>query len=134
MKNKTIFIFSLIGFLFSGYMTFSDVILGYCPMKEGCPLIFGYPACIYGFVIFTALLITSIMLLKKDEKKSKKIKQLIFWISLAGVLFALYSSILEIFFTKCIGKCEYTLILPTCIYGFIMYLVVFAKSAFELKK
>jgi len=130
MHKKIIFIFSLIGFLFSGYMTFSDIVLGYCPMKEGCPLIFGYPACLYGFALFLMLLITSIFLLNKESKRHI---QIIFWISLVGVLFAAYSSVIEIFFTKCIGKCEYTMILPTCIYGLIMYLVIFIKSAFEMK-
>ncbi len=127
--KKLIFIFSLIGFLFSGYMSFTDIILGYCPMKEGCPLILGYPACIYGFALFSILLITSIFLLNKESKKFRKI---IFWTSLAGVLFAVYSSILEIFFMKCPG-CKYSLLLPACVYGLVMYLVIFIASIFGLK-
>jgi len=127
---KIIFIFSLIGFLFSGYLTFIKLFTGSCPLTEGCPIFLGYPACYYGFVLFLILLILSIMLMK-NEKSVKKI----YYVSLIGILFALYSSVKELLYPSCLnGICNYSLLLPTCVYGFFMYLIIFINSRIYIKK
>ena len=129
---KIIFIFSLIGILFSGYLSFFELFSNTCPLKEGCPYFLGYPACYYGFVLFLILFITSLMLLFKNiNNKSMKI---IFYISLLGIIFSAYTSIKEIIYPSCLnGVCNYSLLMPTCVYGLIMYIIIFVSSILALK-
>ena len=123
----TIFIFSILGTLFAGYLTFTKLILGVCPLKEPCPFILGEPACVYGLVLYVILLVTSSILLCKKERDRIR-EYAIFWVSIAGILFALYSTYLEIFTIRCPGGCSYSLLLPTCIYGLTMFLLIFIFS------
>jgi len=60
----------------------------------------------------------------------------VFWISLAGMLFSGYLSYTEIFQQFCAvgGSCSTKILtLPSCVYGFVMYLVVFLISIFGLR-
>jgi len=132
----TIFVFAIAGFLFAGYLTFTKLLLGYCPLKEPCPVIFGQPACVYGLVLFTIILLSTIFLLfcKKSFVHSHNfLKEIVFWVSFFGILFALYSTYLELFAVKCPGGCQYSLLIPTCIYGLIFYMFIFIFST-KLKK
>jgi uncharacterized membrane protein len=129
---KTIFIFSLIGVLFSGYLSFTKLFLGSCPLTEGCPTFLGYPACYFGFVFFLALLIFSIISFKNPSNKNLKI---IYYISLLAIIFATYSTIKELLYPSCLnGICNYSLLLPTCVYGLIMYIIIFTSSFLALRK
>lgn len=129
---KTIFIFSLIGLLFSGYLSFTKLFFGSCPLKEGCPLFLSYPACYFGFIFFLILFILSILLLKTQSKNRIKT---VFYVSLLAIIFALYSTIKEYLLPSCLnGVCDYSLLLPTCVYGLIMYIVIFIMSLLALKK
>ena len=136
-KNVLVmFLFALFGTLFAGYLTFKKYFSDTCPLTEGCTYLFGYPSCIYGFILFFILLIFSgLLLLKSMEKKSSSLIKAIFYVSLAGVIFAFYSSIKEVFFPNCpLGKCTYTLLVPTCIYGLVFFLVIFAIAVKEKNK
>src|SRR3989344_1562025 len=129
---KSIFIFSLIGVLFSGYLSFTKLFLGSCPLKEGCPLFLSYPACYFGFMFFLILLILSIILFKSVTKNKLKT---VFYISLLAIIFALYSAIKEYIVPSCLdGVCDYSLLLPTCVYGLIMYIIVFIMATLALKE
>jgi uncharacterized membrane protein len=126
-------LFSLIGTLFSGYLTFAKMVMGSCPLAESCIYLFGYPTCVYGFVMFLIMLISSLCLMKKKYKEETMMK-IVSYVSLIGVLFSLYFAVQEIFFPTCPGGvCSYGLLLPTCVYGFIFYIVVFSVS-YKLKK
>jgi hypothetical protein len=62
----------------------------------------------------------------------KKALNIIFWISLVGLLFSGYLSITELG-TLSAGTCsavgcQAILGLPTCLYGFMMYLIIFIIS------
>ena len=59
----------------------------------------------------------------------------IFWISLAGMLFSGYLSYTEIFQQTCaIGTCSAKVFtIPSCVYGFVVYLAVFVVSIIGLK-
>ena len=135
MKNsyvKAILIFSLIGVLFSGYLSFTKLVLGSCPLREGCPYFLGYPACVYGLVLFLILFITVISLMKNYAREKLKI---LVYVSLIGAIFSTYTSIRELIFPSCLdGICKYSLLLPTCVYGLIMYLVIFIISLKLYKK
>ena len=52
-----------------------------------------------------------------------------------AIIFALYSTIKEYIVPSCLnGLCDYSLLLPTCVYGLAMYIVIFIMSILALKK
>lgn len=67
-------------------------------------------------------------------KKQTALK-ILFWISLAGVLFSGYLSYTEIFQQSCaIGSCSAKVFtLPSCVYGLVMYLAGLIVSIIGLK-
>ena len=64
MKNKTtlivILVISIAGLLFSGYLSFSEIFSGKCPVG-GCSSIFGIPVCLIGFVMYLIVFIFSLI-------------------------------------------------------------------------
>ncbi len=137
MKNKNliaIFGFSVIGVLFSGTLTLKTLFSGTCPLTESCPYLLGYPVCVYGLIMYLALLgMSSFLLFGKHERMN--MKKGIVYVSLVGIIFSLYYTLQELFFGSCPpGGCEYSLLLPTCVYGLLMYLIVFGNAIYLLKK
>ena len=72
--------------------------------------------------------------------KPEKALQIIFILSIAGLLFSGYLSYQELFKEGCSVSpfpisCGSTTIadLPACVYGFLMYMVIFAASGLGLK-
>lgn len=129
------FIFSLIGVLFAGYLSYGKLISGTCPISEGCAILFGLPVCIYGLVMFAALFVLSgLMLFKKtSEKGVKRLTNGLLIVSVLGILFSLYYTIIELFFIECLGGiCKYSLLLPSCTYGLVMYLVILVNTWFNV--
>jgi hypothetical protein len=110
MRKLTALI-SLVGTLFSGYLTASYFINQSCSL--GCSFLFGYPTCMYGFVLFALLLLFSLI----DHEQSRPI---LLTISIMGVLFSLWFAIKEL------GVCIacYPLGLPNCVYGLVLYAIV----------
>ena len=64
MQKKTslivILIISIAGILFSGYLSISELVSGSCPLG-GCSGIMGIPTCVYGLIMYLAVLIISII-------------------------------------------------------------------------
>jgi len=57
---------------------------------------------------------------------SKRALNIILWLSVAGMLFSGYLSLTELTANTCaLGGCQALAGIPTCIYGFVMYLAVF---------
>lgn len=120
MKYKSLLVLiSLIGSLFSGYLTYTKLFLGFCPINEGCANLWGYPVCVYGFILFFILLLSSIAFYYKDDLFNKF---LILKISFIGILFSLYYAIIELFFTQ---NTRFSLGMPTCVYGLFMFTAIF---------
>jgi hypothetical protein len=68
--------------------------------------------------------------------KTKKLAlKIIMWISVAGMAFSGYLSYTELFQKVCAlgGGCTSIIGLPSCVYGFVMYAIVFVISLFGLK-
>lgn len=62
--------------------------------------------------------------------------KILFWITLAGVLFSGYLSYAEIFQQVCAlgGSCSTKIFtLPSCVYGFVMYLIGLIISIIGLR-
>lgn len=70
---KIILIISIVGLLFSGYLSFQELFVKGC-LEEGCTVfnsqtILDLPVCIYGFIMYLLVFIFSILgLVKKTEK------------------------------------------------------------------
>ena len=61
--RRAAFILSLLGVLFSGYLSGIKFFTSTCAFNESCPIFLGLPACYFGFALFLILFITSLMLL-----------------------------------------------------------------------
>jgi len=124
---------SVAGLLFSGYLSsirfFSDT----CAFNEPCPYFLGSPACYFGFVMF--LIMTSAMiahfagtacLRATHRQTSERVLRAMLTVSGAGILFAGYFTLRELPRLFSEGISSYMLGLPTCAYGLIVYLAIFA--------
>ena len=128
-------IFSLAGTIFAGYYSLARLFSETCPFNESCPFVLGYPACYFGAIIFLALLVLSILIAFGKAKKKEGLLTATFWVSIAGVIYSFYLSIIDLFFTTCLGgTCTYTLLLPTCVYGLIFYAGILVFTIFSMKK
>ena len=121
-KLAWIFTFSLIGTLFSGTLTYQKLFSGSCPLTEGCSYFLGYPTCYYGFGFFLALLILSFLIWK--NKKTNLMKPTLY-VSIASIIFSGIFSVKDLLYPNCpAGQCVYSLGIPSCIYGFFMFLII----------
>ena len=131
---KIIFIFALIGVLFSGYLSLAKIITTKCTTKEGCVYFFGFPTCFYGFAMFLALFILSALVFFKKTKTPEKLMKGVLGVSIIGIIFSGYFIIQELFINPICPPEGCTLILPTCVYGFFVYLIIFICSYLFIKK
>jgi uncharacterized membrane protein len=56
---RTILIIAIAGMLFSGYLSYGELFGKSCPVG-GCSSLLGVPVCLYGFTMYTIVLIISI--------------------------------------------------------------------------
>lgn len=123
---------SIAGILFAGYLTINKLVLGVCSFGESCPFLMGYPVCIYGLIIFTTIFITtsSLILTKNDAIANRAF----LYASTLGVVFSGYYALQEVFNPICGNNCVYQMGLPTCVYGFIVFVAVFVCMMHYRKK
>jgi uncharacterized membrane protein len=67
---KAILGLSIIGMLFSGYLSYSELFTGTCAIG-GCSVVANIPACVYGFVMYLLVFALSLLGLMDKSKKSK---------------------------------------------------------------
>jgi len=123
-RNRNfIFLLSLGGLLFSGYLSGQKFFNNVCALNE-CPYFLGYPACYYGFAMFLTLFISSALLVFA-QKHTLRIIQLV---SAMGIMFSGYFTVLEL--PKLFGQgfAAYVLGLPSCAYGLLFYISIFTLS------
>lgn len=119
-------VFAAAGATLSGYLSYVNIWGTGCEKTfiscsggaSGPVEIFGVPNCVYGFFMFLAVFILSIIATLKDIQK---IRTVIFWLGVVGTLFALGLSIYEIFWLDATS-------LPACVYGFIFYVLILVLS------
>jgi len=113
----------LIGIGFSGFLTAGDL-YGSCPLEGGCTAFFGYPACMYGLLMYLLLFI--FFVLTWGNKIAEKIGQkVIAIISVIGMIFAASLTYQEYLFGEP---------LSVCAAGFVMYLLIFLLTLAWWKK
>lgn len=74
MKTKSylviIFIISIAGILFSGYLSYTELFAGYCGAAKigmgNCTNVFQIPACVYGFFMYAVIFIISLVGILKN--------------------------------------------------------------------
>jgi len=131
---RIMFVLAVMGFLFAGYLSASRLIAKSCPLHE-CAIFLGLPTCVYGFSLFTLLLIFSAIgsFCKKARPICMTRANLV--VSLIGILFAGYFTIKEIFFSGCtLWDCKYALGLPSCSYGLVFFIAIFVLSTMSLSR
>jgi uncharacterized membrane protein len=67
MALKVIFGISVAGILFSGYLSYGELVEKVCPLGGGCSSILGLPTCVYGFVMYLAVFVVSLMGLRSKK-------------------------------------------------------------------
>jgi len=63
---KIILVISIAGLLFSGYLSYTELIVGACGIG-GCSNMFGLPVCVYGFGMYLLVFIVSILGITKES-------------------------------------------------------------------
>lgn len=123
MKKNFLFLFSLGGLLFSGYLSYQKFVYDVCALNE-CPRFLGYPACYYGFFMYLTLFVGAFLHVFLQKQTLKVIQS----VSALGILFSGYFTALETptLFAK--GLSAYVMGLPSCAYGLIFYVAIFSLS------
>jgi hypothetical protein len=126
-KIVALFILSLAGLLFSGYLSGVKFFTETCAFSEPCPYFLGLPACYFGFGMFLLITIfSSLLFFSKINKKTGL--DGVSMVSFLGILFAGYFTIKEIPILFNEGLSAYILGLPTCALGFLFFCLIFGIS------
>lgn len=125
--HKALLYLALAGFAFSGYLSGVKLFSGHCAFNEGCPFFLGYPACYFGFGMFTLISLFAGLLVFKKWDAQQNLNSLLF-VAVLGILFAGYFTFRElpILFSEGLGA--YLLGLPTCALGLIFYVIIAAVA------
>lgn len=127
--NKIIFFVSLVGLLFSGYLSTVKLFTSACAFNETCPYFLGYPTCFYGFLMFLITFATSVLGISARARK-ERVVIIHGVVSILGIMFASYFIVHDA--SPATGN--YALGVPTCVYGFIFYIVIFLFSLKQFAK
>lgn len=117
---------ALAGTLFAGYLSYNKFFAKTCVLTEGCSYLFGIPTCFYGFTLFFLIFILSFSSVMTGIKFGKAIR----FISILGILFSGSFTIYELFFApiNILNGASYSLLLPSCAYGLVFFLVIWILS------
>jgi len=123
-----VLLFALAGTIFSGYLTYYNYWGGGCENAlitcgtgPNAVLIFGQPSCVYGFFMFLAVAV--IVSLGWMKQNIHPFASTIFWLSIAGTLFAGGLTVYELVWLKT-GVYG----IPACAYGLLFYLGIFVSA------
>lgn len=123
--------FAALGVLLSGYLSYRNYFTSGCSQDLVSQFvtcggvkafkIFNQPTCVYGFTMFLAVFITSLIGLYKPASKNIMLAQTIFGI--AGTAFSGFLVVYEIFYLK------FPLTpIPACVFGLVFYVSILVTS------
>lgn len=118
---------SLAGTAFAGYLSGVKLFSGTCAFNEPCPYFLGYPACWYGLAMYLVMLGAAAAALLGWIPAIKAIRTNTA-VSAVGIVFAGYFVLIEVMNWLAAGPQRYGLILPTCAYGLVFYIIICALS------
>jgi len=112
-----------LGAAYSFMLFFSRLTQETCTIGSVCPMLFGQPVCLYGFIGFSAVIgLLFGMWRCAEEGMRMRLSQVLFWLTLFGMLFALFYLIQELFIEECPGgACRFSLGYPSCLSGFLLF-------------
>ena len=119
------------GLLFSGYLSSVKFFSGYCALAQPCPYFLGYPACYYGFVMFVVVTALAWIYARRLLDDAVVLKWIV-WLSGIGVLFAGYFVYNELPVIMSAIKALSIKDMPSCVYGFIFYVLIFVVGMREM--
>ncbi|MDD5437572.1 MAG: hypothetical protein PHC70_00275 [Patescibacteria group bacterium] len=67
LSLKIVLALSVAGMLFSGYLSYGELIRQACPLAGACTVVGGVPACVYGFIMYLAVFVITILGLKSKK-------------------------------------------------------------------
>jgi len=114
----------MFGMGFSGYLTAGVLAENSCPLNGGCTRVLGLPSCLYGFTMYTIMLII-VLLTSAGHVAFATGRKLVLLVSLIGMMFA--GSLLV---TEFLNHSPLTI----CAAGFAMFTLTFLIGAFIWKK
>lgn len=141
MKRSTsyglILFFSTLGVLLSGYLSYKKLFAaagcseGFLSQFVNCgakPVyILNVPSCVYGFFMFATVAVLALIGFSKLNNRGLLKAEML--LGVIGTLFAAGLSIYELW----IIKVQFS-VLPSCVYGFFLYLGVLIVSTFALRQ
>lgn len=119
----TVFILGLCGFLFSGYLSSVKFFSETCAFSQECPYFLGFPACYFGFAMYTVIVLFA-GLHVFHLYDGKKANLAVLTVSFLGIIFAGYYTLLEVPKLFAEGIVAYLSVLPTCAIGLIFYVTI----------
>lgn len=125
--EKWVLALGIAGFAFSGYLSAVKFFSNTCAFGESCPYFLGFPACYFGFVMFTVITLAALFRVLQKGRSSDN-NQIILLTSILGILFAGYFTVRELPILLSKGLTAYMLGLPTCAMGLIFYIIIFMLS------
>lgn len=60
LSLKIILVISILGMLFSGYLSFGELVMKACPIG-GCSALLGVPTCVFGLIMYIAIFVVSLI-------------------------------------------------------------------------
>jgi len=58
---------SLAGMIFSGYLSYEEIVCRTCPLGDDCSTLFGIPTCFYGFVMYACVFAVTLFSLRSEK-------------------------------------------------------------------
>ncbi|MFA6603398.1 MAG: hypothetical protein WCT10_00990 [Patescibacteria group bacterium] len=119
---------TLAGTMFSGYLAGTRFFSGVCAFREGCPVFLGFPACYFGFALFSTMFVSTAYAWAFGVRAKWPVAVNTLIASL-GVMFAGSFTVGEIatWFTsgfRAFGR----LGLSTCAYGLVFFIIILVVS------
>jgi uncharacterized membrane protein len=115
---------TIFGMGFSGYLTYGVLSANTCPLNGGCTRVLGYPSCLYGFTMYTVMMIL-LLLTSTGKVVFAAGRKLVLLVSAVGMMFS--GSLLVQEFLNSSP-------LTNCAAGFSMFTLIFLTSAVVWKK
>jgi len=115
---------TIFGMGFSGYLTYGVLSSNACPLNGGCTRVLGYPSCMYGFTMYTVMMIL-VLLALTGKLVFATGRKLVLFVSAVGMMFSGSLLVKEV-----LNHSPLTI----CAAGFSMFTLIFLTSALVWKK
>jgi len=124
-KTSTVLLlFTIFGMGFSGYLSYGVLSSNTCPLNGGCTRVLGYPSCLYGFTMYTIMMIL-VVLTMAGKLVFATGRRLVPLVAVIGMMFS-GSLLVEEFLNHSP--------LTICAAGFSMFTIIFLTSALLWKR